>query len=550
MDQGTSIPVQPTRSAVSAKYRPVILIVLDGWGLSTSWGGNAISMNNPPTINRLWREYPHTILQAFGALQNPYQKVGNSEIGHASIGAGMMINQDLVDISFAIDDGSFFKNPVLIEACQTVKEKGTALHLLGMISDGGVHSHIDHLFALLKLAKEQGVSKVYVHAILDGVDTEPTTALTHLVRIEEFLKAEGLGKIATVHGRFYALDRDNHWNRIALSFRAMVQGIGHLKAGTAEAAVSEAYRKGYTDFTMPPAVMVEGDQPVAKVQSGDAVVFWNARADRARQLTRAFVDKSAFKSMGIFRSQPTVDVLFVTITDYKLPKLPLKIAYPHQQIEHNIGKILADSGFKQLRVAESEKYAHVTYFFNGGREEPYPGEDRAIAPSKRVASYDLVPEMSAKEITNTVLKSMDRYDFILVNFANVDIIGHTGNILAASKAIQTIDESIKKIVEKALAQNAALIITADHGNAEQMIKVAAKDVDKVMHTLNPVPFILVAKDLKKQPQQAAIVSSFNILSDIIAAKNTLADIAPTVLELFGLPKASGMTGESLIGKLE
>jgi 2,3-bisphosphoglycerate-independent phosphoglycerate mutase len=507
-------------------------------------------MNNPPEINRLWREYPHKILQAFGALQNPYQKVGNSEIGHASIGAGTMINQDLVDISFAIDDGSFFKNGIFIEACREVKEKGTALHLLGMISDGGVHSHIDHLFALLKLAKEQGVSKVFVHAILDGVDTEATTALSHLVKIEEFMRREGVGKIATVHGRFYALDRDNHWDRIALSYRAMVAGIGHLKAQTAEAAVSEAYRKGYTDFTMPPAVIVEGEKPLAVVQNGDAVIFWNARADRARQLTRAFVDKKTGKSLGMFRTLPSVDISFITITDYKLPELPLKIAFPHKQIQHNLGKIFSDSHLKQLRVAESEKYAHVTYFFNGGREEPYPGEDRAIVPSKRVASYDQVPEMSAKEITKNVLKFMDRYDFMLVNFANVDIIGHTGNILAAGKAIQTIDASVKAIVEKALPMNAAVIITADHGNAEQMIKVAEKDVDKVMHTLNPVPFILVANDLKKQPQQAAIVSSFNILSDIIAAKNTLADIAPTVLELFGLPKAPGMTGESLIGKLE
>lgn len=530
--------------------KPIVLVILDGWGLSSSWGGNAISMNNPPVMNRLWRDYPHKILQAFGALQNPYQKVGNSEIGHASISAGRMVNQDLVDISLSIDEGSFFKNDVLLDVMKHVREGNRQLHITGLTSDGAVHSHIDHLMAILKMAHAQGLKKVYVHAILDGQDSPATNGRDYIRRIDNFLKETGIGKIATITGRYFAMDRDGHWDRTSLAYMAQVDGRGDNRAKSPDEAVYQAYTRGYTDYTMPATVIMDGKKPTATVQDHDGFIFFNTRADRAQQLTRAYLDTAVFRSLGIFHTQRKVELDFVTMTDYKLKRLPLRIAFPHRLIEPNLGSVLAYEGRRQLRVAESEKRAHVTYFFSGGRDEPYKGEDRIIVPSKNVDSYDKAPEMSAKEITTAVLHKARGYDLVVVNFANVDMIGHTGNILAASKAIQTIDWALEKITSEVNKWGGITIITADHGNAEQMIRLRRGDYDETEHSLNPVPFILVDKKRQKNLIQSSTVSASNMLSDIIAAKNTLADVAPTILDLMQIDVPDEMAGRSLLKILE
>jgi len=536
------------KAATSPK--PIVLLILDGWGLSSSWGGNAISMNNPPVMNRLWREYPHKVLQAFGALQNPYQKVGNSEIGHTSISAGRMVNQDLVDISSAIDDGSFYKNDVLLDVMKKVREGNRALHITGLVSDGAVHSHIDHLMALLKLAHAQGLKRVFIHAILDGQDSPATNGRDYIRRVENFLKETGMGKIATVVGRYFAMDRDGHWDRTALAYMAQVDGRGDNRAPSADQSVYQAYTRGYTDYTMPSTVIIEGGKPVATIQNHDGFIFFNSRADRGQQLTRAYLDASIFRSLGIFQTQRKVELDFVTLTDYKLKRLPLRIAFPHKLVEPNLGSIVSSEGKRQLRVAESEKRAHVTYFFNGGRDEPYKGEDRIIVPSKNVESYDKVPEMSAKEITNTILHKAKGYDFVVANFANVDMIGHTGNILAASGAIVAIDQALDKITKAVNDWGGLTIITADHGNGEQMIRLKRGDDDKTEHTLSPVPFLLVDKRRRKNLIQSSTVSGTNMLSDIIAAKNSLADVAPTILELMQIDVPEEMDGKSLLKVLE
>lgn len=530
--------------------KPVVLLILDGWGLSSSWGGNAISMNNPPVMNRLWREYPHKILQAFGAMQNPYQKVGNSEVGHASISAGRMVNQDLVDISFSIDDGSFFKNDVLLDVMKHVREGNRALHITGLVSDGAVHSHVDHLMALLKMAHAQGLRRVYVHAMLDGQDSPATSGRDYIRRVHNFLQETGIGKIATITGRYFAMDRDGHWDRTALAYMAQVDGRGDNRAETPDQAVYQAYTKGYTDYTMPATVIVEKSKPVATIQDHDGFIFFNSRADRAQQLTYAYLDATIFRTLGLFRTQRKVDLDFVILTDYKLRRLPLRIAFPHRLIEPNLGSIMAEEGKRQLRVAESEKRAHVTYFFSGGRDEPYKGEDRIIVPSKNVDAYDKVPEMSAKEVTQAVLHKAKGYDFVVVNFANVDMIGHTGNILAASKAIEAIDRALNEITNAVNEWGGVTVITADHGNAEQMIRLKRGDDDKTEHTLAPVPFILVQKSRRKNLIQSATLSSSNMLSDIIGAKNTLADVAPTILELLQIDIPAEMAGKSLLKVLE
>lgn len=530
--------------------RPIVLVILDGWGLSSSWGGNAISMNNPPVMNRLWREYPHKVLQAFGVLPNPYQKIGNSEVGHASIAAGRMVNQDLVEISQSIDDGSFFKNDVLLDLMRQMREGNRALHLTGLVSDGAVHSHIDHLMALLRMAHAQGLKRVFVHAILDGQDSPSTAGRDYIRRVENFLKETGVGKIATVTGRFFAMDRDGHWDRIALAYMAQVDGRGDNRAEGADQAIYRAYTKGYTDYNMPATVITEKGKPVATIRDQDGFIFFNTRADRAQQLTRAYLDPAIFRSLGIFHTQRKVDLEFITLTDYKLKRLPLRIAFPHKLVEPNLGSIMAEEGKRQLRVAESEKRAHVTYFFNGGRDEPYKGEDREIVPSKNVDSYDKVPEMSAREITNVVLHKARGYDLVVVNFANIDMIGHTGNILAASKAIETIDQALEKITSAVSDWGGATVITADHGNAEQMIRLKRGYEEGTEHSLSPVPFILVDKKRRKNLIQSSIVSSVNMLSDIIAAKNSLADVAPTILEIMKIDIPQEMTGKSLLKILE
>lgn len=536
---------------IDKHYKPIILIILDGWGLSPSWGGNAIAMNNPPNINSFWRHYPHKILQAFQPIAGETGNVANSEIGHASIGTGRMIDQDLNDINRTIRDGSFYRNPVLLEACQKVKENKSNLHLIGLVSDGGIHAHIKHLFALLELARKEKVKKVFIHVITDGRDSEATSAIKYLTDLEDKIKELGIGQIATISGRYYAMDRNQHWQRISLAYKAQVTGEGR-KENDPLKAISSLYCDGFTDEFIPPTVISKNHKPLTKVQNKDSVIFFNFRADRARQLTQAYLNPKIYKSL-LGRKLPLLKIHFITLTDYKLNLPNFDIVFPSVKIESNLSKILSDHGLKQVHIAESEKYAHVTYFFNGGQETAYANEERIIIPSANIPSYDQKPEMSADQISQKVIQTIKskKYDFILINFANVDMVGHTGNILATTKAVEVVDKNVAKIVKESLKTNGLVILTADHGNAEQMITVQKKKQDpETLHSLNPVPFILIAKEFRKNLWQSASVPNELPLSEILATRNTLADITPTILNLLNISKPTGMTGYSLLKELE
>jgi 2,3-bisphosphoglycerate-independent phosphoglycerate mutase len=525
--------------------KPIVLIILDGWGLSPSWGGNAIAMSNPPFINSLWKSYPHLILQAFRKIAGPEGRVSSSEIGHGSIGCGRLIYQDLSRINQSISNNSFFENDVLKRACFFAKKNNSSLHLLGLISDGAIHSHIDHLFALLTLAKKQNLNKVYIHGFLDGRDTPVTSALTYLMRIEKELKNLGIGKISTLTGRFFAMDRDGHWDRTARCYQALTKGKGIFEKSPLS-AISEAYKRGFSDEFIPPIIIGTGSKEnITKeqlIKDRDSVIFFNFRADRARQLTRAFVDKN-FRPIWCFKKP---QVFFVTMTLYQ-KDLPVSVAFPPIKIKNCLAEVLSKNNLKQLHIAETEKYAHVTYFFNGGKEEAYPKEDRIIIASPRVDSFDKTPQMKTQEIAQAIISRIKKYDFIVANFANVDMVGHTGNIIAVTEAIKSIDSAIEQITNSVLEIGGALIITADHGNAESMIHLKEEGDPETLHTLNPVPFILITPDnKKKETGLVSEVSSKHILKDIISSQFTLADIAPTILELMKLKKPKEMTGKSLL----
>lgn len=529
-------------------YKPIVLIIIDGWGLSPSWGGNAIVMNNPQFINWLWRRYPHKILQAFGEIAKPYTKVGNSEIGHAAIGSGRLILPDLNEITISIKGGQFFKNPELLAACKNCTTHNSSLHLIGMVSDGSIHSHIDHLFALLDLAQQQGLKRVYIHMITDGQDTNATQALVFLKQLEEKINQLQLGEIATVVGRFYAMDRDNHWDRIDKAYKAMVLNQG-LKAQSAKETIKKSYLQGITDIYIPPTVIFKNGAPVAKISDKDSVIFFNFRADRGRQLTRAFTDSSTFRSFPFARRYKLLDINFVTLTSYGL-KLPIQVAFKPAKIPKTLAEVLSESGFSQLHVAESEKYAHVTYFFNGGREELFKGEDRIIVKSPDVDRPDKAPKLGTPKIVEVVLKNLKDYDFMVINLSNADLLGHTGNIVAIGEGVRTIDQAIRAITLATLKAGGAVIITADHGNAEQVVHIREEGDPETLHTLNPVPFILATPDSKKEEKLSVLPAGFNTLHEILMAKNNLADVAPTILELLGIEKPAEMTGESLTDILE
>lgn len=525
--------------------KPIVLLILDGWGLSPSWGGNAISMANPPFINGLWKNYPHLILQALKPLAGMYGRVGNSEIGHSLIGSGRLLEDDLTRINKAIKNGSFFENEVLKRACAISKTRRSSLHLMGLVSDGGVHSHIDHLFALIKLAKKEGVEKLFIHAFLDGLDTKPTSGIIYMTKLLSFLEEMKLGRISTIVGRHFAMDRDSRWDKTQRCYQAITKGRGNVYS-TPLHAISSSYKRGFTDEFIPPLVIGCGKRnEIIKdqlIKDGDAVIFFNFREDRARQLTRVFVDKS-FRPLWCFKKP---DLFFVTFTQYQA-NLPVNVAFPPVEVKNSLPEVLSINKLKQLHVAESEKYAHVTYFFNCGKENPYPGENRIIIPSLRVNSPDKAPEMKAREITEVIIANLKKYDFIVANFANVDMVGHSGNILATSEAVRIIDQCVEKIVNKVLEVGGAVIITADHGNAEQMIYLKKEGDPETLHTLNPVPFILVTPTNKiKESSIAYNFATKTILKDIITSNHTLADIAPTILDLLGIKKPTEMTGNSLL----
>jgi 2,3-bisphosphoglycerate-independent phosphoglycerate mutase len=517
-------------SNVASVGGPVLLAILDGWGCGAPTPGNAIHLARKPNMDRWSREYPRTTLVAHGeAVGLPAGQMGNSEVGHLNIGAGRVVYQDLTRINRDLANGDFFTNPVLVGVMERCRLQERTLHLLGLLSDGGVHSHFDHLIGLLEMAARQGLKKVYIHAFLDGRDTPPASGKHYLEKLEAELERIGVGRIATLSGRYYAMDRDNRWERVELAWRALVQGKGVVSPDPG-VALFQAYAHGESDEFVKPTVIVGTDGLLPHIASGDSVIFFNFRADRARQLTRAFTaaDFSGFVRVG----RPDL-AEFVTFTAYE-KDFNLPVAFPPVALTHILGEEVSRYGLPQLRIAETEKYAHVTFFFNGGREEPYPGEERVLVPSPReVATYDLKPEMSAPLVTEQLLARLaeQRYRLIVLNFANCDMVGHSGILAAAVKACETVDQCLGQLVAAVLRQNGAVLITADHGNAEIMVD-PADGGPFTAHSANPVPFLLV-----DQAHRGGKLTD----------GGSLKDIAPTVLELLGLPVPAAMEGKSLIG---
>ncbi len=525
------------------KPKPVVLIILDGWGVSQDYAGNAISRAHTTAIDNLISKYPTMTLRASGdAVGLPWGESGNSEVGHLNLGLGRVLYQDLPRINKHISDKTFGNNQTLRKAIEHVKKNNSQLHLLGLASNGDVHSSIDHLYALLSLAKQVGLNRVFIHIILDGRDVAFNSGKNFIRKIEDFCHNHGIGKIATISGRFYAMDRNNNWERTKLTYEVMTKSTGR-KYNSALKAVELSYKNKIYDEEFLPCVITQDKKPIAVVENNDSLIFFNFRPDRARQITKAFVLSDFDKFM---RSKKIANLFFVSMTEYE-KGLPVQVAFAPLKNKHTLGEVISQAGLKQLRIAETEKYAHVTYFFNGGQETSSPGEDHVLIPSKPVASYDQVPEMSATEITAKVLEAVadNIYDFILINFANADMVGHTGNIDSAIKAVEVIDKSVDKIVNSVLAKDGVIMITADHGNAEIMFNMQTGQIDKE-HTANPVPFILVGNDFVGQN-----IGWLDTVSDDLSTaqpQGILADVAPTVLDLLRLNKPSEMTGITLINK--
>ncbi|MFO7964477.1 MAG: 2,3-bisphosphoglycerate-independent phosphoglycerate mutase [Desulfobacterales bacterium] len=510
--------------------KPVcLLMILDGWGIGENDETNAIYMARTPNLDRLEHAYPHTRLACSGeAVGLPSGIMGNSEVGHLNIGAGRIVYQDLLRIDKSIEDGSFFQNPVLCKVMEDVRACRGALHLMGLVSDGGVHSQLSHVFALLDMARKKGLTRVFIHAVLDGRDTPPDSGITYIRRLVKHLQQNGIGRIADICGRFYAMDRDTRWERTRKAYEMVVNGIGLAETDPVE-AVKNAYTRGETDEFVRPVVMVDSyDRPLATEQNGDGMIFFNFRADRARQITRAFTETEFDRFV---RGPKPAFCTYACMTVYD-ETFDLPAAFPPEHLKDILGEVVSQNGLSQLRIAETEKYAHVTYFFNGGEEKSFPGEDRCLIPSPRdIETYDKKPQMSAPEVTKELIRRIrtDKYDLIVLNFANMDMVGHTGNMQAAVSACETLDICVGEIVASVLDRKGTVLITADHGNAEKMISQNASP--HTAHTLNKVPFFLV-DDRHRQRQ--------------LKSGGALCDIAPTLLKVLNLPKPGIMTGKSLI----
>ena len=503
-----------------------MLMILDGFGENPNNEGNAVNLAKKPNIDKLRKICPVSHIDASGAAVGlPDGQMGNSEVGHTNIGAGRIVYQKLTKITKSIEDGDFFSIPEFTEAIENVKKNNSKLHIMGLLSDGGVHSHQRHLYGLLELAKRKGLdNNVFIHAFMDGRDTLPASGEGYIQELQEKMKEKGVGKIATLSGRYYAMDRDKRWDRVEKAYNALVKGEGVLAKDPIQ-AIEESYQQEiFDEFVVPTVITDANDQPLAKIESGDSVIFFNFRPDRARQLTRAIVDDKfdGFKT-------DKLDIDFVCMTEYDDTMPNVKIAFKPEELTNTFGEVVSKLGKKQLRIAETEKYAHVTFFFNGGREEPYPGEDRILVNSPKVATYDLQPEMSAYEVTEKVVEAInsEKYDTIILNFANTDMVGHTGNIDAAIKAVEAVDKCVGEIVEAVQKQNGVLLITADHGNAEQMIDYQTGE-PLTSHTTNLVPLILVGMENEE-------------LKD-----GRLCDLTPTMLDIMEEQKPKEMTGESLL----
>jgi 2,3-bisphosphoglycerate-independent phosphoglycerate mutase len=526
--------------------KPLVLIILDGWGYSPKTEANAIALARKPAYDRLLREYPNTLIHTSGKYVGlPNGQMGNSEVGHLNIGAGRIVHMDITRIELMIQDGSFFSQPTLLAAMKHARSGGRRLHLFGLVSDGGVHSQQTHLYALLKMAKQNGVDRVFVHAFMDGRDTLPTNGAGYLEQLQQKMREYNSGKIATVNGRYYAMDRDRRWERIAKAFHAMVDGKG--EGGTYIDPVQgmrESYNKGVTDEFVVPFVCVDNrGEPLAGIRDQDSCICFNFRADRVRQITRALTRNSGLNPQGgldlpgaadldaaIPRDQVPRDLHYVCMTQYD-KNFSLPVVIPPESLDNILANVMGQMNLRNLRVAETEKYAHVTYFFNGGVEQPFPGEDRVLIPSPKVATYDLKPEMSAEGIADAVVKAVEggSFDVIIVNFANADMVGHSGKIEPTVKAVETVDACLERIERTVRQKGGAMLITADHGNAEMMIDPATGG-PHTAHTTNPVPFIVAAENSKQVT---------------LKLDGSLRDISPTVLGMLGLPQPKEMTGHDL-----
>jgi 2,3-bisphosphoglycerate-independent phosphoglycerate mutase len=544
-------------SAPEIKRRPSMIVILDGWGYREESFGNAVALAQTPVLDTLWAEHPHTLIATSGlAVGLPEGQMGNSEVGHLNIGAGRTVYQSLTRITKSIADGDFFENPALVTAMENAKtaagesgressddapgETERSLHLMGLVSPGGVHSHTDHLLALVRMAKQRGVKNIYIHAFLDGRDTPPRSADGYLAQLEADLAEIGAGQIVSIAGRYYAMDRDNRWDRVELAYDALTLGTG-IRATTSAEAIRAAYERGEDDeFVKPTNIAGAGigtgddadmvDTAVATIADGDSVVFFNFRPDRARELTRAFTEP---EFEGFSRKAFRKDLCFVTMTEFDATLTHVQIAFPPEDVHNTLGEYLSSLGLKQLHIAETEKYAHVTFFFNGGVEAPNPGEDRVMIPSPKVATYDLQPEMSAYEVTDRVCAEIEggKYDAIILNFANMDMVGHTGVLEAAIKAVEAVDTCVGRIVKALAASGGQLLLTADHGNSEEVLTEDGRHI--TAHTTNPVRLIMVRDD------DAGLA---------LTGGGALSDLAPTLLDMMELPIPSEMTGHSLMVK--
>jgi 2,3-bisphosphoglycerate-independent phosphoglycerate mutase len=509
--------------------KPTALIILDGWGIGEKSKGNAVELANTPRFDALIEDCPHMAIEASGQdVGLPDGQMGNSEVGHLNIGAGRIIYQELTRITKAIKERTFYENPVLNEAIANVKANNSSLHLLGLVSDGGVHSHMTHIKGLIELAKIHGLDKVYLHAFMDGRDTAPDSGIGYIEEIESYMRDMGTGRIATISGRYYAMDRDKRWERIELAYQALVNGRG-IEFESAHAIMKSSYSNQVTDEFILPSVVVDSGKPIAKIGKNDSVIFFNFRPDRARQMTAALTED---RFEGFARDRQVLH--YVTMTQYDETFMNVEIAFKPQTITNTLGEVISNLGYKQLRIAETEKYAHVTFFFNGGVEKEYPGEERILVQSPKVATYDLKPEMSAYEVADRLVERLGQggLDLIILNFANADMVGHTGSIEAAVKAVEAVDFNLGRVIDKINDMDGKALITADHGNAEKMIDPDTGSVFTA-HSINPVPLIVVGEKNVK-----------------MKTTGRLSDLAPTLLDMMGIQSPEEFTGQILFKREE
>lgn len=518
-----------------------MLVVLDGWGLSSITQGNPIREAKLPTIDKLNRFYPLTTLQASGiSVGLPWNTAGNSEVGHMTMGAGRVIYQNLPRIALAIQDGSFYKNPALLGAIENAKQNGGKFHIMGLIGAGAVHSHRDHLLAILRVAKSEGIEEVFVHAFTDGRDSPPTSGSQHIHDLERDMSIIGIGRIASVIGRNWAMDRNNNWDRVEKAYRMLTEGKGE-PITDASLYLEQSYGKGITDEYVEAGVVTENGAPIGVIDEKDSVVFSNFREDRARELTKAFT----LPGFDKFERPKFLGIHFVTMTEYERDLPVTGIAFPPEKVANSLGETLSNAGKKQLRIAETEKYAHVTYFFNGGKERAFPDEDRILIPSPTVSRFDEVPEMSSGEVTDTMIRVVEegKYDFILVNYANPDMVAHTGNETATIEAVEATDRCLALLIPAVLKAGGAILITADHGNAEELKKSSTGETD-TEHSTNPIPLWYITPDNHHEKDSGTMVREQN------EVRGLLSDVAPTVLEIMDVPQPTEMNGSSLLSMLQ